>query len=974
MREFLAKIFRDPRKELKKFQALVDAVNAREKDYKPLSDAALLERATNWRIAFEEVKADPNFRPQMLQDKMDELLPDVFAAIRTAAERTLGERHYDVQLIGGIVLHQGRIAEMKTGEGKTLVATLPVALNALTGNGVHVVTVNDYLARRDSEWMSPIFHKLGLTVTALQNQQFGQMRREQYRRDIVYGTNSEFGFDYLRDNMVIAARERVQRQRWFAIVDEVDSILVDEARTPLIISGAGEQSNALYEQINQIIPSLVSLEHYEKDEKEKHVMLTEEGVEKVEMILRNRELLVSPHMYDPENSILLHHVNQALRAHVLFIRDKEYVVDGDEIIIVDEFTGRKMLGRRYSDGLHQAIEAKERVRVKNENQTLATITIQNYYRLYQKLAGMTGTAKTEEEEFIQIYGLSVVEIPTNVPVTRKDQPDLVYATQMGKYRAIVEQTADAFQRGQPVLIGTVSVAVSELIAELLEKKGVPHNVLNAKHHEREAEIVANAGQKSAVTVSTNMAGRGTDIKLGPGVRETGGLIIYGSERHESRRIDNQLRGRAGRQGDPGGSLFYISLEDDLMRIFGSDRVKNLMTQMGMTDDAPLEHGMLTKAIENAQKKVEAHNFEIRKHVLKYDDIMEKQRNVIYNERDRILAGEVITDMINDMLDMLVGNRLDRYVIEGTKSVEWDLEGLLEATRAALPLPAEFSVKELELPKREAIRALLLKLARDAYDLKQEQILEAAAAKAEAEGLSEKDAADLVDPDGRNNLMRQIERYWTLRMIDRHWIRHLYGLDSLRDGIGLQGYGQRDPLVEYTRESYNMFQGMRDSMRADIIRSIFATHFNIAPSPDAPQEARRRAPMPPTAAVDTGVPDLEHQQSSYKVKTISGPTDGGSTGAGAAVGKTEGAAPVRKQVFTGGATYRARAAQKDAPVENAPSANGNGNGAAAPAPPPQESAEPREVHTASNAPGRNEPCWCGSGKKYKACHYPEVPVA
>ncbi|MCG3152439.1 MAG: Protein translocase subunit SecA 1 [bacterium] len=965
MKELFAKIFRDPKRELVKFRALVDAINAKEKDYKPLSDSALLERAGNWRQAFADLKASPDYTPQKLQDKMDELLPDVFAAVRTAAERTLGERHYDVQLIGGIVLHQGRIAEMKTGEGKTLVATLPVALNALTGNGVHVVTVNDYLARRDSEWMGVVYDKLGLTVGALQNMQFGQIRRDLYLKDICYGTNSEFGFDYLRDNMVISARERVQRERWFAIVDEVDSILVDEARTPLIISGAGEHSNALYEQINEIIPGLAEGVHYEKDEKEKHVMLTEEGVEKVEVILRNRGLLVSPHMYDPENSILLHHVNQALRSHVLFLRDREYVVEGDEVIIVDEFTGRKMFGRRYSDGLHQAIEAKEKVRVKNENQTLATITIQNYYRLYQKLAGMTGTAKTEEEEFVQIYGLSVVEIPTNVPVTRKDHPDLVYATQMGKYRAIVEETAECHKRGQPVLIGTVSVAVSELIAELLSKKNVPHNVLNAKHHEREAEIIQHAGEKGAVTVATNMAGRGTDIKLTPEVKALGGLVILGSERHESRRIDNQLRGRSGRQGDPGESRFFISLEDDLMRIFGSERVKSLMTSMGMSDEAPLEHSMLTKAIENAQKKVEAHNFEIRKHVLKYDDIMEKQRNVIYNERDRILRGDVITDMIEDMLELIIDARMDRYAIEGTKPVEWELETLLESVKAVLPIPQELTAKDLEFPKRAQVKARLLQLAKEAYAAKEAQILEAATVRAEAEGLSDEEAAALMGPEHPQNLMRQIERYWTLRMIDRHWIRHLYALDSLRDGIGLQGYGQRDPLVEYTRESYVQFQVMRDSMRADILRSIFATHFQLPQQPQALRQQRLSAPI----AAEAGVPDLEHQQSSYKVRTVSGPVDGGPTGAGAVAGKSgNGASPVRQQVFTGGASYRARAQAKSAPTPTQPVAADDAADDA------EESPEVRETHRASNAPGRNDPCWCGSGKKYKACHYPQVPVS
>ncbi|HYE78291.1 MAG TPA: preprotein translocase subunit SecA, partial [bacterium] len=879
MKELFKKLMSNPERELKKFRAMVDAINSKEDEYVKLTDAELLERGLGWQQEFADLREKKikgkEVGGQKLQDRMDALLPDVFAAVRTAAMRTLGQRHYDVQLIGGMVLHQGRIAEMKTGEGKTLVATLPIALNGLLGSGCHLVTVNDYLARRDAEWMGPIYSMLGLTWGALQNGQHNAKRRELYRRHITYGTNSEFGFDYLRDNMVINRTERVQRPLFYAIVDEVDSILIDEARTPLIISGAGEQSTDLYQQIDTIIPSLILDVHYEKDDKEKNVTLTEDGVEKVEAILRQRGLLVSDHMFDPENSVLLHHVNQALRAHALYRRDVEYVVENGEIIIVDEFTGRKMTGRRYSEGLHQAIEAKERVAVRNENQTLATITIQNYYRLYKKLAGMTGTAKTEEDEFTQIYGLTVVAIPTNVAVQRKDFPDLVYASAPGKYAAVAQEIEECHKRGQPVLVGTVSVTVSEMLSDMLKKKDLPHNVLNAKHHEREAEIVANAGQKGAITVATNMAGRGTDIKLGEGVVEAGGLHIIGTERHESRRIDNQLRGRSGRQGDPGSSRFYLSLEDDLMRIFGSDRVKNLMLRMGMSDEQPLEHPMLTRAVENAQKKVEAHNFEIRKHVLKYDDIMEKQRSVIYSERNRILEGEVITDMIEGMIARVIEERVDRYCLEGTKPHDWDFDELMNSLRGIFPLPEGIDLESLP-PKQEALKARLIELGMETYRHKEETILAQVQAKAELEPEATK--PESFDPESDNNMMRQIERYWALRMIDRHWIRHLYSLDSLRDGIGLQGYGQRDPLVEYTRESYLMFQAMRDTMRAETLRYIFSTHFA------APTAARAgsAAPGPRSggAAVPLG-PAAGPAQNPYRIKAMSAPTDGQPTGAGAA---------------------------------------------------------------------------------------------
>ncbi|MEO7995163.1 MAG: SEC-C metal-binding domain-containing protein, partial [bacterium] len=794
-----------------------------------------------------------------------------------------------------------------------------------------------------------------------------------YAADITYGTNSEFGFDYLRDNMVINSRERVQRKRFFGIVDEVDSILIDEARTPLIISGAGEQSTSLYVDINAIIPTLIEAVHYEKDEKEKHVTLTEDGVEKVEGILQTRKLLVSPHMFDPENSVILHHVNQALRYHVLFHRDVEYVVEPNgEVIIVDEFTGRKMVGRRYSDGLHQAIEAKEGVRVRNENQTLATITIQNYYRLYEKLAGMTGTAKTEEDEFTEIYGLTVVEIPTNQKMVRSDHPDLVYATQDGKYRAIAAEAAVAVEKGQPVLIGTVSVEVSEIISRYLTEKSIKHAVLNAKYHEKEAEIIAGAGQKGAVTVATNMAGRGTDIKLGDGVAGYGGLYIMGSERHESRRIDNQLRGRSGRQGDPGQSRFFISLEDDLMRIFGSDRVKSLMTRMGMTDEMPLEHGMLSKSIENAQKKVESHNFEIRKHVLKYDDIMEKQRRVIYTERDRILEGQIITDMLYDMVKNLVWHRLDRYVVEGTKPVEWDLAGLFESLESVFPLDEDISPEEFTHKtgiKREQIAQRLIDNAWKHYQAKELYILAAAKKKAEFEAGSAEvaEAASASwEPDSRNNLMRQIERYWALKMIDRHWIRHLYSLDSLRDGIGLQGYGQRDPLVEYTRESFFMFQNMRDSMRSDVLRNMFATFFNdpetITPPKQEESDYKPKSVIAPNPDQPTGVSD-----SPRAIQQQLGPEGG-------AAPQQRPSAQSYRQRAAETATQRAdaqrQAAEARAAKEAEAKSNGssNGNGTAPTAPPKQMPL------LATPTPGRNDPCWCGSGKKYKACHYPEpAPV-
>ncbi|HQE06522.1 MAG: preprotein translocase subunit SecA [Tepidanaerobacteraceae bacterium] len=771
-------------KEVKKLQKTVDIVNSLEPEMERLSDSELRNKT-------EEFKARLSGG-----ETLDDILPEAFAVVREAARRTVKMRPFDVQVMGGIVLHQGRIAEMKTGEGKTLVATMPVYLNALTGEGVHVVTVNDYLARRDSEWMGEIYKFLGLEVGLIVHGLDFEERKKAYNADITYGTNNEFGFDYLRDNMVLYKEHMVQRPLNFAIVDEVDSILIDEARTPLIISGQAEESTDIYYKFARFVTRLVPEEDYTVDEKAHSVMPTEKGIKKCENFLGIENL------YDEENMELLHHFQQALKAHALMKRDRDYVVKDDQVIIVDEFTGRLMFGRRYSDGLHQAIEAKEGVKVEKESKTLATITFQNYFRMYKKLAGMTGTAATEEEEFRSIYGLDVVVIPTNKPMIRVDHPDVIYKTEKGKFNAVVKEIEECYRRGQPVLVGTISIEKSEHLSSMLKRKGIPHNVLNAKYHEKEAEIVALAGQRGAVTIATNMAGRGTDIVLGEGVAKLGGLHIIGTERHESRRIDNQLRGRAGRQGDPGSSRFYISLEDDLMRLFGGENIKGLMDRLGVNEDEPIEHSMITKSIENAQKKVEAHNFNIRKHVLEYDDVMNTQREVIYSQRRRVLENENLKDSILEMIGEVIDSLLDIYAAKEIHPEEWNLKGLSDYLMDIFQIRYEVEAERLEDISRDDLRRELISRAQAAYEKKEEEL--------------------------GSETMRELERYIMLKTVDQKWMDHIDAMDQLREGIGLRAYGQRDPLIEYKFEGYEMFQEMIRSIQEDTLRYLFRVQITRAP--------------------------------------------------------------------------------------------------------------------------------------------------
>ena len=787
LKQFFDKLLKTEEREVKRLRAQVDSVSILEPQIKKLSETELRDRVLKWREPLKDVRDDFDKREAMLK----KALPEVFACVREAGVRTLGERHFDVQIMAGMVLHEGRIAEAKTGEGKTLAATLPLTLNSLVGYGSHLVTVNDYLAKRDAEWMGPIYRLLGLEIAYLQNGQYGGERVASYDADITHGTNSEFGFDYLRDNMVTDKRNRVQKKLYYAIVDEVDSILIDEARTPLIISGQPQQATQEYIRYDRIIRRLRKDVHFELDEKEKHVSLTEEGIDACEKALGIDDL------YDSENSMHSHHLSLALKAHAIFQKDIDYVVKDGQVVIVDEFTGRLMVGRRFSEGQHQAIEAKENVQVQSETQTMATITIQNYYRLYEKLAGMTGTAKTEEEEFRNIYGMDVVVTPTNVPMTRADLSDLVYKTKKGKFRAVVVELAEKYKLGQPVLVGTTAVETSEMLSAMLRRDKVPHNVLNAKHHEREAEIIKGAGQMKAITIATNMAGRGTDIKLGEGVRELGGLHIIGTERHESRRIDNQLRGRSGRQGDPGSSRFYVSLEDDLMRIFGGERVRDLMDRFGLEEDVAIEHGMVTKQIENAQKKVESHNFDIRKHVLKYDDIMERQRTVIYRDRNAILDGEDLRDNMLTYIDEVVIAAVDDNCDPKLRKEDWNLEGLLSKLRTVIPVGKTIQLPDIAEKDREDLIDLFTKQGRKMYELKERQIADS------------------------NMNMRDLERYVSLNLIDRHWVDHLRGLDDLRDGVGMQSYAQKDPLVVYTQESHLMFEAMYRRFKEESLRFIFA---------------------------------------------------------------------------------------------------------------------------------------------------------
>ncbi|TAL11511.1 MAG: preprotein translocase subunit SecA [Nitrospirae bacterium] len=883
-------------REIKRMRPVVAAIGAKEPAVARLSDRDLGARTETFRKRLADGAT------------LDELLPDAFAVCREMSKRTLAMRHFDVQLIGGMILHEGKIAEMKTGEGKTLVATLALYLNALEGKGAHLITVNDYLAKRDAQWMAPLYHNLGLSVGVIQHEASFLFdpayeaedkrlqhlrpctRQEAYRADITYGTNNEFGFDYLRDNMVGDLEHCVQREQNFAIVDEVDSILIDEARTPLIISGPTEDSTDLYYRIDRIIPSLKRETDYTIEEKTKTAALTEEGNEKVERALGVTNL------YDLANMDLVHHVVQALRAHVLYRLDVDYVVKDGEVIIVDEFTGRLMPGRRWSDGLHQAVEAKEGVKIANENQTLASITFQNLFRMYKKLAGMTGTADTEAGEFAKIYNLDVVVAPTNRPNIRQDFPDVVFRTEKEKFNAIVEDIMDCHKRGQPVLVGTISIEKSERLAGHLVRHGVKHNVLNAKHHEKEAEIIAQAGRKAAVTIATNMAGRGTDILLGgnpdflfkkalyadpemaperqaasleqikaecekekQAVTTVGGLHILGTERHESRRIDNQLRGRCGRQGDPGSSRFYLSLEDDLLRIFGSERISKIMLKLGMEEGVPIEAKMVTRAIENAQKKVEAHHFEIRKQLLDYDDVMNKQRMVVYERRRMILGGENLSEDIKADAEDILDGLLDVHCPKDSYQEEWDLKGLADACYAQFSIDLKDGTIETKDIGFEALRAELVRKIHAAYEAKEKEL----------------------GPD----LLRYLEKMVMLRTIDTLWKDHLLAMDSLREGIGLRGYGQKDPLIEYKREGFDMFAAMMDRCKQDVLEHLFRVQVVQGEQPPPVMERPRR---PPPLTLNRGEQAAERQ-------------------------------------------------------------------------------EDKTIRRTADKVGRNDPCPCGSGKKYKKCH-------
>ena len=854
-----------------KMQPDVDEINALESEVQRLSD--------------EELRAKSDeFRARIGEEDLDDLFSEAFAVVREAARRTLGQRHFDVQLIGGMVLHKGKIAEMRTGEGKTLVATLPAYLNALTGHGVHVVTVNDYLARRDAQWMGAIYHMLGLSVGTLQhnsaflydpssaNTESGMEklnavgRRDAYAADITYGTNNEFGFDYLRDNMVIDPAQRVQRELSYAIVDEVDNILIDEARTPLIISGPAEQSPKEYQQFARLVPNLKIELDYTIEEKHRAVSLTADGIAKLETLLKVDNL------YDPANFGIVHFVENALKAQAIFHRDQEYVVKDGEVVIVDEFTGRLMQGRRYSDGLHQALEAKESVRVQRESITYATITLQNYFRLYDKLSGMTGTAATEAEEFFKIYKLEVVEVPTNMPMVREDMGDLVYKDEKAKYRAVVAEIEGRHKAGQPVLVGTTDIDKSEALSEMLKRKGVPHEVLNAKQHEREAQIIAQAGKPGAVTVATNMAGRGTDIVLGgnpesleiaheqwekdhAAVVDQGGLFILGTERHEARRIDNQLRGRAGRQGDPGESRFYVALDDELMRRFGGDRIRSIMEWAGLDDDTPIENKMIGRAIEGAQVKVEAYHFDIRKHLVEYDDVVNTHRDIIYGEREKVLGGADLKANIGSMVEREVQAILEQYIGDNSRE-NWDTEGLIRELGTIVPTTNDLSdPDELAQLDPDEVEDRLLERAEEQY-----------------EGMETELTADI---------MREVERQVLLRVTDTAWVQHLTSMESLRQGIGLHAYGQRDPLVMYKREGHQRFQDLRDRIQHDIVRTIF--HVAVRP-------------------------------------------DGKGNG-------TRAKAPIQKESVMAQVAGRSK----------------------------------ETVTAAARKTGRNEPCPCGSGKKYKRCH-------
>ncbi|MBQ6006670.1 MAG: preprotein translocase subunit SecA [Selenomonadaceae bacterium] len=856
-------------KEIKRLQKTVDKINALESKFQNYTDDKLSGATEIFR---ERLQAG---------ETLEQILPEAFAICREASRRVLGMRHFDVQLMGGMCLHEGKIAEMKTGEGKTLVATLPVYLNALEGKGVHMVTVNDYLARRDSEWMGQLYQFLGLTVGLILHDMDFPERKFAYSCDVTFGTNNEFGFDYLRDNMVVQQDQMVQRPLHYAIVDEVDSILIDEARTPLIISGPGAKSTEMYSVMARAVANLREGEDYKVDEKQKTVAPNDEVVPKIEKFLGIQNL------YAPENIELSHCFTMALRAKALMKRDRDYVVRNDEIIIVDEFTGRLMTGRRYSDGLHQAIEAKEGVKIQRESQTLATITFQNYFRMYDKLAGMTGTAKTEEDEFLKIYKLPVVVIPTNKPVRRTDHPDVVYKNKRAKYRAVANLVEEVHAKGQPVLIGTTSIEQSEELSGYLKKRGIPHSVLNAKFHEKEAQIVADAGQRGVVTIATNMAGRGTDIKLGEGVPELGGLFIVGTERHESRRIDNQLRGRSGRQGDPGESRFYISLEDDLMRLFASETISKVMDKLGMEEDEPIEHTLITKSIEHAQKKVEARNFDIRKHVLEYDDVMNQQREILYGERKKILRGENLRDNIRGMVNHIIKQEMNQYANEKLYPEEWQLDELVkDAEKIFAPIGA-LKVSELEKMSRDELKEHLEKLAEDTYRQRE---------------------ATFTEP-----VMRELEKVVMLRIVDNKWMEHLDHMDMLREGINLRAYGQRAPLVEYKIEALAMFEEMEGAIQDQIATTMYHVAIVQQEPPSSEQEENSEDTPPEPSAKDIREAESVVRREQAKVED-------------------------RLQ------TARASHGDDVSPAESQKRA---------------KNADGKKI-------GRNDPCPCGSGKKYKNC--------
>ena len=920
---------------LRTYTHLVRAAHSLEKQTEGLSDEALRAKTQEFR---DRLKAGT---------ALDALLPEAFAVVREASKRTLKMRHFDVQLIGGIALHQGKIAEMRTGEGKTLVATLPCYLNALTGEGVHVVTVNEYLAQRDADWMAPIYRFLGMTVGVIKNAQNHEEKRAAYACDITYGTNNEFGFDYLRDNLAFRLEDRVQRSLAFAVVDEVDSILIDEARTPLIISGPAEESTELYVRINELVPHLTRQKvedgpgDFSVDEKQKQCHLTEEGHEKVENLMAEAGLLrEGESLYDAANIRLMHHLNAALRAHALYKRDVEYIVRGGEVIIVDEFTGRTMPGRRWSEGLHQAIEAKEGVRIREENQTVAQITFQNYFRLYKKLSGMTGTADTEAPEFMQIYGLEVVVIPTHKPMVRKDMPDFVYLTQKDKFLAIIEDIKDCVERAQPALVGTTSIETSEFLSELLQKDNIPHQVLNAKQHEREALIVAQAGRPGTVTIATNMAGRGTDIVLGGNLaaelaalppetdeaaREqaraewearhekvvaAGGLHIVGTERHESRRIDNQLRGRSGRQGDPGSSRFYLSMEDNLMRIFGDpNRTKRLLQMAGMKEGEVIESGMLTRQIEKAQRKVEAHNFDIRKQLLIFDDVANDQRKVIYQQRTELMGAEDLSAAVRGIREEALGTLVEQYLPKTAAPSEWDLQGLAEHIAkdfGARVDPKAWLAQEPEL-EEPVLRQRIIDEVNAAYDQKVERI--------------------------GAPIMRYFEKDVMLRTLDQHWREHLAAMDYLRQGIYLRGYAQKDYRFEYKSEAFEMFSAMLERVKFDTVSMLSRLEVRTQEELDREEEERRERLM-----------RMLHAEHTEAQSALSVSEQGSAVAAGDAAQLAgvlgRGAAPAGPQGLLGGR----------GPLPAAPTAEAPGT-----------------FVRSERKIGRNEPCPCGSGKKYKHCH-------